>query len=186
MLSSLSGGFSATGSARKPQFLRASTAPSYLGCVPCVDRRDLSPTWSAKPTTSQSLRLLLSFAQLLLLGPHPTSVSMAVANSLYLHTRWEGISDLKRVEGLSSSLGAVLAEPPQVRWAVNDRRFSLTRLGGKSKTQAPADEAPGEDPTCGKWEYQRLSRGGLFELPRTVARQAPLSVGFSRQEHWGG
>ena len=24
----------------------------------------------------------------------------------------------------------------------------------------------------------------LFETPRTVARQAPLSMGFSRQEYW--
>ena len=27
---------------------------------------------------------------------------------------------------------------------------------------------------------------GLFETPWTVACQAPLSVGFSRQEYWGG
>ena len=26
----------------------------------------------------------------------------------------------------------------------------------------------------------------LFATPRTLARQAPLSVGFSRQEHWSG
>ena len=26
----------------------------------------------------------------------------------------------------------------------------------------------------------------LFTAPWTVARQAPLSVGFSRQEYWGG
>ena len=26
----------------------------------------------------------------------------------------------------------------------------------------------------------------LFETPRTVARQAPLSTGFSRQEYWSG
>ena len=26
----------------------------------------------------------------------------------------------------------------------------------------------------------------LFVTPRTVARQAPLSMGFSRQEHWSG
>ena len=25
-----------------------------------------------------------------------------------------------------------------------------------------------------------------FETPRTVARQAPLSVGFPRQEYWSG
>ena len=31
-----------------------------------------------------------------------------------------------------------------------------------------------------------LSRVHVFATPRTVARQAPLSMGFSRQEHWRG
>ena len=31
-----------------------------------------------------------------------------------------------------------------------------------------------------------LSRARLFATPWTVARQAPLSVGFSRQEYWNG
>ena len=31
-----------------------------------------------------------------------------------------------------------------------------------------------------------LSRVRLFATPRTVAHQAPLSVGFSRQEYWSG
>ena len=31
-----------------------------------------------------------------------------------------------------------------------------------------------------------LSRVRLFATPWTVARQAPLSLGFSRQEHWSG
>ena len=31
-----------------------------------------------------------------------------------------------------------------------------------------------------------LSHGWLFVTPHTVARQAPLSMGFSRQEYWGG
>ena len=30
------------------------------------------------------------------------------------------------------------------------------------------------------------SRGQLFETPWTVACQAPLSMGFSRQEYWSG
>ena len=32
----------------------------------------------------------------------------------------------------------------------------------------------------------RFSRVRLFETPWTVALQAPLSKGFSRQEHWSG
>ena len=31
-----------------------------------------------------------------------------------------------------------------------------------------------------------LSRVPLFAIPWTVARQAPLSIGFSRQEYWSG
>ena len=31
-----------------------------------------------------------------------------------------------------------------------------------------------------------LSRVRLFVTPRTVARQAPLSMAFSRREHWSG
>ena len=31
-----------------------------------------------------------------------------------------------------------------------------------------------------------LSHGQLLATPGTVARQAPLSMGFSRQEYWSG
>ena len=31
---------------------------------------------------------------------------------------------------------------------------------------------------------QSLSRVRLFAAPRTVAHQAPLSMGFSKQEYW--
>jgi len=31
-----------------------------------------------------------------------------------------------------------------------------------------------------------FSRVRLYVTPQTAAHQAPLSLGFSRQEHWGG
>ena len=38
-----------------------------------------------------------------------------------------------------------------------------------------------------KWsEVKLLSRVRLFATPWTVARQPPLSIGFSRQEYWSG
>ena len=37
-----------------------------------------------------------------------------------------------------------------------------------------------------QWDMPELSHGRLFATPRTAARQAPLSMGFSRQEHWSG
>ena len=33
---------------------------------------------------------------------------------------------------------------------------------------------------------QSLSHAQLFATPRTIAHQVPLSMGFSRQEHWSG
>ena len=35
-------------------------------------------------------------------------------------------------------------------------------------------------------EMKLLSQARLFATPRTVAHQAPLSMGFSRQEYWSG
>ena len=38
----------------------------------------------------------------------------------------------------------------------------------------------------GKVKVKSLSRVRLFETPWTAAHQAPLSMGFSRQEYWSG
>ena len=35
-------------------------------------------------------------------------------------------------------------------------------------------------------KMKSLSRVRLFATPLTVAHRAPLSMGFSRQEHWSG
>ena len=37
-----------------------------------------------------------------------------------------------------------------------------------------------------KWKVKLLSRVWLFMTPWTAAYQAPLSMGFSRQEYWSG
>ena len=37
-----------------------------------------------------------------------------------------------------------------------------------------------------KWKWQSQSRVLPFVTPWTVARQAPLPMGFSRQEYWSG
>ena len=39
---------------------------------------------------------------------------------------------------------------------------------------------------CGRLHAESLSHVRLSVTLWTVARQAPLSVGFSRQEHWSG
>ena len=51
-----------------------------------------------------------------------------------------------------------------------------------------------QDIKARKWQSQasavvvlsHFSRVQLFVTPRTVARQAPQSLGFSRQEYWSG
>ena len=37
-----------------------------------------------------------------------------------------------------------------------------------------------------EWKCKSLSRVRLFATSRTVAYQAPPSMGFSRQEYWSG
>ena len=43
-------------------------------------------------------------------------------------------------------------------------------------------------PNAWKWKVKvkSISRIRLFATPWTIAYQAPLSMGFSRQEHWSG
>ena len=41
-------------------------------------------------------------------------------------------------------------------------------------------------PRCSGLCAQLLNHVWLFATPRTAARRAPLSMGFSRQEHWSG
>ena len=38
----------------------------------------------------------------------------------------------------------------------------------------------------GKMKVKSFSRVGLLAIPWTAAYQAPLSMGFSRQEYWSG
>ena len=51
--------------------------------------------------------------------------------------------------------------------------------GEDMKTPAPLCSAGGEG-------AQLLSQVQLSETPGTAARQAPPSMGFSRQEYWSG
>ena len=47
-------------------------------------------------------------------------------------------------------------------------------------------EVQEEGDICMKVKVKSLSHVRLFATPRTVAYQAPLSMGFSRQEYWSG
>ena len=58
-----------------------------------------------------------------------------------------------------------------------------------SPPRLPGSRAP-TAPRSWPWSCsegaESLSRVRLLVTPRTVARQPPLSMGFSRQEHWSG
>ena len=43
-----------------------------------------------------------------------------------------------------------------------------------------------DSPCSWKWKWKSLSCVWLFATPWTTAHQAPLSMGFSRQEYWSG
>ena len=73
-------------------------------------------------------------------------------------------------------------------WYTNShKRIETVRLYLKSKTWCNK-----ESDSCliiDYWQHpvvESLSRVRLFVTPRTVARQAPLSMGISRQEYWRG
>ena len=56
---------------------------------------------------------------------------------------------------------------------------------GRKQVQAEGESEPPLNPVRFS-SVQLLSRVRPFATPRTVARQAPLSMGFSRQEYWSG
>ena len=56
---------------------------------------------------------------------------------------------------------------------------------GRNSTQTSSHSPFPQQPTAPVCS-QALSRVRLFATPWTVAHKAPLSVGFSRQECWGG
>ena len=79
-------------------------------------------------------------------------------------------------------------------------RFSHVRLCDPIEGSLPGSPVPGilqartlewvaiSFSSAGKWKVKvkSLSRILLFATPWTAAHQAPLSMGFSRQEYWSG
>ena len=56
---------------------------------------------------------------------------------------------------------------------------------GTQISESKSDTSPSPSRQCHVCA-QVLSRARLCATPRTVAHQAPLSLGFSWQEHWSG
>ena len=73
-----------------------------------------------------------------------------------------------------STLGPHSARCP---WGIWSAHFSLLLCISKTLPEAPSAQC-----MCAP----SRSRVRLFETPWTVALQAPLSMGFSRQEYWSG
>ena len=62
-------------------------------------------------------------------------------------------------------------------------RFKLKKVGN---TTGPSRNDPNQIPYDYTVKVKSLSRVRLFVIPWTVDYQAPLSMGFSRQEYWSG
>ena len=70
----------------------------------------------------------------------------------------------------------------------------LVRITGRNASPSeqclcptlPSCTAPAGGQTRGAWVLSRFSCVQLFETPWTIACQAPLSMGLSRQEFWSG
>ena len=60
--------------------------------------------------------------------------------------------------------------------------------GGTFKSLKTKNYGFETQPKSSSWKLKRqsLSRVWLFAMPWTVAHQAPLPMGFSRQEYWSG
>ena len=74
-----------------------------------------------------------------------------------------------------------LNEAQRLRNLVRDTQL----VSGRARIQTQEVEPK----TSKAWEEEEemlLSFVWVFETPWTVAHQAPLSIGFSRQEYWSG
>ena len=69
--------------------------------------------------------------------------------------------------------------------AVGDIPIFMSKLMGNYLTKHRSRQLRPPTLLCA-WVLSLLSPVGLFGTPRTVARQAPLPMGFSRQECWSG
>ena len=98
------------------------------------------------------------------------------------------IRDVSSVPGMGRSPGGGHGNPLQCSCLENpmDRGAWRATVQGVAKSQTPLSTANSE--YCFSWYsvVQLLSRVQLFASPWTIARQAPLSMGFSRQEDWSG
>ena len=78
-------------------------------------------------------------------------------------------------------LGLAVSRCPQSPW--HRLLFCLNRLCLCRRGRGLRGQRPPQPSGC---VCQSLSRVQLFATPWTVAHQAPLSIGLSRQEHWSG
>ena len=89
-----------------------------------------------------------------------------------------GISQARTLEWVSISLSRGSSRSrDQTHVACTDRRILYHKATGK-----PFER----DFSLYAWVLSHFSHVRLFTTLRTVAHQAPLSMGFSRQEYWSG
>ena len=122
-------------------------------------------------------------------GPHSLATPAAAGWSqclLELSSPRDRKSDYPRIIPLRvepSPLLCVRAEEREEDPSLSSPGSGLCKGSYGHSTRVGTLEPTGRVCTC---TLSRLSRVRLFATPRTVACQAPLSMGFSRHEHWSG
>ena len=109
----------------------------------------------------------------------PSKVSPEVLSTLSIR---RGENKVQRMVGMV--LRVILGEPEQTFWPSQQHTLLLlTSLLSHMATHS-YQRLSGNVARLRRRRYQSLSHVRLFVIPCAVARQAPLSVGFSRQEYW--
>ncbi|XP_070316363.1 SH2B adapter protein 2 isoform X2 [Odocoileus virginianus] len=109
-------------------------------------------------------------------------------------TGWAGKRLPQRIRVRSKFLAGGRGRPRASRkWveSLRSRTGGAERRAGKEGSLGEVSEGAGHADSAlvcppHLWKMQNVSRVRLFVTPWTVARQAPLSVEYSRQEYWSG
>ena len=110
----------------------------------------------------------------------PLLMSMTEAFSVFIYTLIK-LCYTKALEGSS------LVPGPEAKSSLEIRNLAITlKLGATPAGQSCGNRSDTAFQGGKKVKVKSLSRVQLFQIPWTVAHQAPLSMGFSRQAYWSG
>ena len=111
---------------------------------------------------------------------------------LLLHESFESNFPIVPVGPSPQSLKGTLQNEPEFQslWLVTRRKWNSSSCSSTFHSKLPASSLVISEGWVAclvhVWMLGLFSRIQLCEAPWTVAHQAPLSMGFSRQEYWSG